>query len=87
EIDKNTNRVAFTMENNLYVAQPNGGKILQVTNSKDKNIVSGQAIHRSEYGIKKGIFFSPNGNLLAFYQKNETKVTNYPLVDLNTIPA
>uniref|UniRef100_UPI0039A5A175 S9 family peptidase n=1 Tax=Ornithobacterium rhinotracheale TaxID=28251 RepID=UPI0039A5A175 len=87
EIDKNTNRVAFTMENNLYVAQPNGGKILQVTNNKDKNIVSGQAIHRSEYGIKKGIFFSPNGNLLAFYQKNETKVTNYPLVDLNTIPA
>ncbi|MGV4435592.1 DPP IV N-terminal domain-containing protein [Ornithobacterium rhinotracheale] len=70
KIDKNTNRVAFTMDNNLYVAQANGGKILQLNNSNDKYIVSGQAIHRSEYGIKKVIFFSPNVNILAFYQKN-----------------
>ena len=73
--------IAYTKDNNLYVGND------AVTNFKDKNIVAGQAIHRSEYGITKGTFWSPKGNLLAFYQKDETEVTEYPLVDLTTTPA
>ena len=80
------NAVAYTIHNNLYIATPKNSKI-SVTNSQDKNIVSGQAIARSEFGITKGIFWSPNGNNLAFYQKDEGNVTDYPLVDLNTTPA
>ena len=78
--------VAYTIENNLYVATSSNPKIA-VTNISDKNIVSGQAIARSEMGITKGTFWSPKGNFLAFYQKDESNVTDYPLVDVTTTPA
>ena len=81
DFNENTGAIAYTKANNLYVDSE------AVTNFKDKNIVAGQAIHRSEYGITKGTFWSPKGNLLAFYQKDETEVTEYPLVDLTTTPA
>jgi len=78
--------LAYTLENNLYIATPTDKKIA-VTAIQDKNIVSGQTMHRSEFGISGGIFWSPKGNYLAFYQKDETNVTNYPLVDVTTYPA
>jgi len=86
EFNSGANAIAYTVENNLYVATSGNSKIA-VTNIEDKNIVSGQAIARSEMGIVKGTFWSPNGNYLAFYQKDETNVTNYPLVDVSTTPA
>lgn len=78
--------LAYTLDNNLYVGNAQNSKIA-VTENTDSNIVSGQSIHRNEFGISKGTFWSPKGNFLAFYQKNETQVTNYPLVDDTTYPA
>jgi dipeptidyl-peptidase-4 len=78
--------MAYTIDNNLYIGTSTNPRIA-VTNNTDKNIVSGQAIHRSEFGIVKGTFWSPEGNYLAFYQKDESNVTDYPLVDINTYPA
>jgi len=86
EFNSAANAVAYTIENNLYVATSSNSKIA-VTSIEDKNIVSGQAIARSEMGIRKGTFWSPKGNYLAFYQKDESNVTNYPLVDVTTTPA
>jgi len=81
-----TENVAYTRANNLYIQTTDGQKI-KVTLNDDKNIVSGQAIARSEFGITNGIFWSPNGKLLAFYQKDETNVHNYPLLDNNAYPG
>ena len=86
EYNTPANAVAYTLGNNLYVASESNSKIA-VTSIKNKDIVSGQAIARSEMGIRKGTFWSPKGNYLAFYQKNESNVTNYPLVDITQIPA
>jgi len=86
EFNEEANAVAYTIDNNLYVATSSNPKVV-VTNIKDKNIVSGQAIARSEMGITKGTFWSPKGNYLAFYQKDESNVTDYPLVDVTTTPA
>jgi len=80
------NHVAFTIENNLWL-QKAGEKAEQITLFTDKNIVSGQTIARNEFGISQGIFWSPNGAFLAFYQKDETNVHNYPLLDINTTPG
>ncbi|PJA08265.1 MAG: S9 family peptidase [Flavobacteriales bacterium CG_4_10_14_0_2_um_filter_32_8] len=82
----NQTALAFTINNNLYVANAANKKIA-VTEIADKNIVSGQSIHRQEFGIYKGTFWSPKGTYLAFYQKDETNVTDYPLVDITTYPA
>ena len=86
EYNSNAKAIAYTLENNLFIGTTSNPKIA-VTSIKDKNIVSGQAIHRSEFGIVKGTFWSPKGNFLAFYQKDESNVSNYPLVDITTYPA
>ena len=86
EYNSKAKAIAYTLDNNLFVATTSNSKIA-VTEIEDKNIVSGQAIHRSEFGIYKGTFWSPEGNFLAFYQKDESNVTNYPLVNMNTYPA
>jgi dipeptidyl-peptidase-4 len=78
--------IAFTETNNLYLINKNKEKIA-VTNNSDKNIVSGQTISRNEFGINGGIFWSPKSSYLAFYQKDETDVADYPLLDINETPG
>jgi dipeptidyl-peptidase 4 len=80
------NVLAYTQANNLYLATEKSEQLV-VFESKDPNIVSGQSIARSEFGITNGIFWSPNGSYLAFYQKDESKVADYPLLDITTTPG
>jgi len=86
DFHRESRRIAFTQQNNLYVLNENGGKV-EVFQTKDKSIVSGQAIARHEFGISKGTFWSPNGNKLAFYQKDESDVYDYPLLDITATPG
>ena len=78
--------LAFTRQGNLYV-QTAEGKELQV--SKDgstdgtANIVYGQSVHRDEFGIRKGTFWSPDGQRLAFYRMDQSMVAGYPQVDIS----
>ncbi|MDU1891069.1 MAG: S9 family peptidase [Dysgonomonas sp.] len=82
EVSEEGRMIAYTKDNNLYV-QTSDGKEFAVTNETNKGIVSGQSVHRNEFGINNGIFWSPNGNLLAFFRMDETMVTDYPLVDIS----
>ena len=82
DIDRAQYRVAFTRDNNLFVSI--NGKETTLTHDTDKGIVNGQAVHRNEFGITKGTFWSPTGNLLAFYRMDETMVAQYPIVDIES---
>ncbi len=73
---------AYTIENNLYLFD--GEKHTAITAFDDKNIVSGQSVSRNEFGITHGIFFSPDASQLAFFQKDESRVTDFPLLDIST---
>lgn len=84
--DKSKQNLAFTEGNNLFLINKNKEKVA-VTNNSDKNIVSGQSISRNEFGISGGIFWSPKSSYLAFYQKDETEVADYPLLDINETPG
>lgn len=86
ELEIHSGAVAYTVENNLWIVNAKGEKI-SVTANTDKNIVSGQTYARSEFGITDGIFWSGKGTYLAFYQKDEREVENYPLVDITKTPA
>jgi len=79
-----TKRMAYTKENNLWVQV--GDKAIQLTHN-EKDVVSGQSISRNEYGISKGTFWNNDGSKIAFYQKDETHVSNYPLTNYSKIPA
>ncbi len=82
DIENNTNAVAYTIDNNLYIAYNN--TTIPVTSDENSGIVNGQIVHRNEFGINKGTFWSPSGDKLAFYRKDETMVTDYPLVNIDT---
>jgi dipeptidyl-peptidase-4 len=84
--DEATNHyVAYTIDNNLYFAA--NGESTQITNDENKWIVNGQSVHRDEFGIYKGTFWSPRGNFLAFYRMDESMVTDYPVIDFTVRPA
>ncbi len=76
---------AFTIDNNLHVKCK--AEEIAITKDADKNIVNGKSVHREEFGIMKGTFWSPLGNLLAFYRMDQTMVTDYPVMDLTQRPA
>ena len=73
-----THRLAYTEGTNLYVYDK--GKTFAIADP-DQDIVFGQSVHRNEFGIEKGTFWSPQGNLLAFYRMDQSMVTDYPLVN------
>ncbi len=77
--------VAYTIDNNLYCNY--NGKNTQISDEKDKNIIFGQAVNREEFGIDKGIFWSPKANYLAFYRMDQTMVKDYPILNIETLPA
>lgn len=88
------NCVAYTVWNDLYITEPQKGSkpinpILAICPGPDgrgsgPNIVYGQSVHRNEFGIMKGTFWSPKGNYLAFYRMDQSMVTDYPQVNTST---
>src|SRR5690606_22052169 len=73
-------------DNNIKLLKSNG-QLISVTSDSTEHIVNGQSVHRNEFGIDRGLFFSPKGNLLAYYRMDERGVADYPIIDWNTIPA
>ena len=55
-----------------------------ITQFADSNIVCGQAVSRNEFGCMQGLFPSPDNSRLAFYVKDESNVTTFPLLDITT---
>lgn len=84
---KENGYVAYTVGSNLCIAHE-GEKDLQINPDEKKadpmDIIYGQAVHRNEFGIYKGTFWSPKGNCLAFYRMDQSMVTAYPQVNTTT---
>ncbi|MCD6565781.1 MAG: S9 family peptidase [Bacteroidales bacterium] len=75
------NMLAYTIGNNLFINI--NGELIKVTDEDNPGIISGQTVHRNEFGITGGTFWSPEGKFLAYYRKDETMVADYPLVDIS----
>lgn len=96
-----TNRVAFTLNNQLIVTdktsiqRPTENKNGEIPYLKSEIIsldagnssTNGKAVHRNEFGINKGTFWSSKGNRLAYYRMYESMVTDYPIIDIENKPA
>lgn len=85
DIQDKTFAAAYTMGNDLWVNV--GGKELGVGKSEGDGIVYGKSVHRDEFGIFKGTFWSASGRYLAFYRMDESMVTKYPIYVLDSMPA
>ena len=72
---------AYVDNHQLYVVDANEQKH-QLSTDGSREIVYGQSVHRNEFGIEKGTFWSPDGQRLAFYRMDQSMVTDYPQVDI-----
>ena len=72
---------AYVQDDQLYVVDGEGQQ-RQLTTDGSREIVYGQSVHRNEFGITKGTFWSPDGQRLAFYRMDQSMVTDYPQVDI-----
>jgi dipeptidyl-peptidase-4 len=73
--------VAFVSDHNLYVTDGEG-RLHQVSRDGSRELVYGQSVHRDEFGIEKGTFWSNDGRRLAFYRMDQSMVADYPQVDI-----
>lgn len=80
EYCKASDAVAFLKSNNLWVASADGTEH-QLSKDGSREIVYGQSVHRDEFGIHKGTFWSPDGQQLAFYRMDQSMVKDYPQVN------
>lgn len=72
---------AFVKDNQLFVTDGDGNE-RQLTTDGSREIAYGQVVHRNEFGIEKGTFWSPKGTRLAFYRMDQSMVTDYPQVEI-----
>ena len=79
--NKVSRATAWVEDSQLFVVDGEGNK-RQLTTDGSREIVYGQSVHRNEWGIEKGTFWSPDGQRLAFYRMDQSMVTDYPQVDI-----
>ncbi len=60
------------------------GELYLVARSENSQITYGQSVSRNEFGISGGTFWSDDRTKLAFYRKDESMVTEFPLLDITT---
>ena len=84
---ENANNQEFPKEilkgQSLYIVK-SAGDTVAVAMSENKEITYGQTVSRNEFGIDGGIFWSPDKSKLAFYRKDDSRVTTFPLLDITT---
>ncbi len=80
-----TYNAAYIVGNALFVSK--NGTDTKVADSETEGIVYGKSVHRDEFGIFKGTFWSDSGQKLAFYRLDESMVTQYPIYILDSMPA
>jgi dipeptidyl-peptidase-4 len=87
DIEPAQRQVAYTVGNNLMIMGKGSARIT-VSSDPDKGHVYGSSnVHRNEYGISKGTFWSPKGSFLAYYRMDESMVTEYPILNIEDRPA
>src|SRR5690606_18140118 len=79
----NDTQTAYLKGNNIEILQSDGTR-LQVTNDTLKGVINGATVHRNEFGIDQGMWWSPDEKKLLYYTKNENQVSLYPIPQWNT---
>ncbi|MCQ2110275.1 MAG: S9 family peptidase [Bacteroidaceae bacterium] len=70
-------------DGNIYYST-DGKEQIAITSYTEPGIVCGESVSRNEFGINGGIFISPDSSKIAFYKKDESRVTLFPLLDITT---
>jgi len=82
-----TETVAYTVGANVFCKSADAPEKKVTDHSPGSEVSAGIAIHRSEFGIRGGLFWSEKGEKLGFYEMDESDVTDYPLADYGEVPG
>ncbi|MGD2035087.1 MAG: DPP IV N-terminal domain-containing protein [Bacteroidales bacterium] len=82
----NAEYLCYTSDNNVWIQDRYGVK-WQVTFDSLAGITNGEVVYRNEFGMERGISWSPKGNYLAYYRRDQSQVSTFPLIDISTRPA
>lgn len=74
----------FTDRGSLFVRDNEREESFVIAPSDGPNLVYGETVSRNEFGIDAGWYMSPDSSKVAFYRKDQNKVTWFPLLDINT---
>ncbi len=77
-------KTAYLNGNNIEIIDQNGTKVIVTKDTVDGIVNGTDKVHRNEFGIDKGMWWSPNDKLLLYYRKDESMVTKYPLPQWDT---
>ena len=79
---KDSRATAYKKANHQLYVRTADDKEKQLTTDGSREIVYGEAVHRNEFGISEGLFWSPDGQRLAFYRMDQSMVADYPQVNI-----
>ncbi|TNE72933.1 S9 family peptidase [bacterium] len=80
EFSPKGDKVAFTRENDLFLVDLKSGKESAITtDGKINSIINGSTdwVYEEEFSFAKAWFWSPDGNRIAFYRFDESKVREF----------
>ncbi|MGD8305386.1 MAG: DPP IV N-terminal domain-containing protein, partial [Ignavibacteria bacterium] len=76
-------KVGFVKDHNIYVTIFETNEEVKITSDGDKNILNGEFdwVYEEEFGIADGWRWSPDGNKIAFWRFDQTRVKEFHLID------
>ncbi len=74
----------FQEEGSLMYRDNRLGETFTIAASDGPDLVFGESVSRNEFGIGEGWYLSPDSSKVAFYLKDQSRVTSFPLLDITT---
>lgn len=83
KLSPNGKFAGYVKEHNLYFVELATGKETQLTFDGNENILNGEFdwVYEEEFSIADGWQWSPDGNKIAFWKFDQTKVKEFYLID------
>ncbi|PPK87633.1 dipeptidyl-peptidase-4 [Neolewinella xylanilytica] len=85
-LDPTGENVAFVVDNNVYIRNLEAGDLTQVTEDGEVNaIINGATdwVYEEEFGFSKALYWSPDGERLAFLKFDESAVPEFTYTDFH----
>lgn len=83
KFDPAANRVAYVMQNNLYIQALDSMQITQLTDDGDNRIINGTFdwVNEEEFSLRDGFRWSPDGKHIAYWQVDSSDVPMFTMID------
>ncbi|MBO4635092.1 MAG: DPP IV N-terminal domain-containing protein [Bacteroidales bacterium] len=83
-LDFPTRYTLFQDQGSLWARDDVRQESFVIAQSDGPGLVFGETVSRNEFGINAGWYMSPDSSKVAFYQKDQRRVSRFPLLNIKT---